>query len=43
MSELNKNQYGKILFVLLDGIGNFKIDQQIENKLIIKAFEDYNS
>ena len=36
-----KNEYGKILFVLLDGIGNFKIDQQIEKKLIFEAFEDY--
>jgi len=37
-----KNQHKKILFVLLDGIGNFKIDQTIENELIFEAFEDYN-
>jgi len=36
-----KNEYGKILFVLLDSIGNIRIDQQIENELIFKAFEDY--
>ena len=38
-----KNQYGKVLFVLLNQIGNFKIDQEIENELIFKAFEDYCS
>jgi len=38
-----KNQHKKILFVLLDGIGNFKIDQIIENELIFEAFEDYRS
>ena len=36
-----KNEYGKILFVLLDSIGNIRIDQQIENELIFEAFEDY--
>ena len=36
-----KNEYGKILFVLLDQIGNIKIDQQIENELIFEAFRDY--
>jgi len=36
-----KNEYGKVLFVLLDSIGNVKIDQEIENDLIYKAFEDY--
>ncbi|MFA5555878.1 MAG: 3-dehydroquinate synthase [Flavobacteriaceae bacterium] len=38
-----KNEYGKILFVLLDQIGTIKIDQQIENELIFSAFDDYNS
>jgi len=38
-----KNQHKKMLFVLLDGIGNFKIDQIIENELIFEAFEDYCS
>ncbi len=36
-----KNEYGKILFVLLDSIGNITINQQIENELIFEAFEDY--
>ncbi len=36
-----KNEYGKILFVLLDQIGSIKIDQQIENELIFEAFENY--
>jgi len=38
-----KNEYGKILFVLLNPIGNIKIDQQVENELIFEAFEDYKS
>jgi 3-dehydroquinate synthase len=38
-----KNEYGTIQFVLLDGIGNTKINQVIENELIEKAFEDYKT
>ena len=38
-----KNEYGKIQFVLLNGIGNVKINQEIENELIIKSFGDYKS
>jgi 3-dehydroquinate synthase len=38
-----KNEYGKIQFALLDGIGNIKIDQEVENELIIKSFADYKS
>jgi 3-dehydroquinate synthase len=38
-----KNEYGKIQFALLDGIGNIKINQEVENELIIKSFEDYKS
>jgi 3-dehydroquinate synthase len=38
-----KNEYGKIQFALLDGIGNTKIDQEVENELIIKSFIDYES
>ncbi len=38
-----KNEYGKIQFALLDGIGNIKINQQVENELIIKSFADYKS
>ena len=36
-----KNEFGKIQFALLDGIGNFKIDEKADNSLIYKAFEDY--
>ncbi|MDY0089063.1 MAG: 3-dehydroquinate synthase [Flavobacteriaceae bacterium] len=36
-----KNEYGKIQFVLLDGIGKVKINQIVENELIFEAFEDY--
>ena len=38
-----KNEYGKIQFALLDGIGNIKINQEVENELIIKSFADYKS
>lgn len=38
-----KNEYGKIQFALLDGIGKIKINQQVENELIIKSFADYKS
>jgi 3-dehydroquinate synthase len=38
-----KNEYGTIQFVLLDGIGNTKINQVIGNELIEKAFEDYKT
>ena len=36
-----KNEKGKIKFVLLDGIGNYKINQEVENELITASFEDY--
>ena len=36
-----KNEYGSIQFALLDGIGQIKINQEVENELINKAFEDY--
>ena len=36
-----KNENGKIKFVLLDGIGKFTINQEIENELITSSFEDY--
>jgi 3-dehydroquinate synthase len=38
-----KNEYGNIQFSLLDGIGNSKINQEVENDLIISAFNDYKS
>ena len=36
-----KNEYGNIQFALLDGIGKIKINQFVENELIINAFEEY--
>lgn len=41
LSADKKNEYGKVLFVLLDGIGNIKINQRVENEWIYEAFEDY--
>jgi 3-dehydroquinate synthase len=38
-----KNEYGTIQFALLEGIGNIKINQLVENELILAAFEDYKS
>ena len=38
-----KNEYGKIQFALIEGIGKIKINQSVENELIIKAFQDYKS
>lgn len=36
-----KNENGTIKFVLLDGIGNYIINQNVENEVIISSFEDY--
>ncbi len=38
-----KNEYGNIQFALIDGIGKIKINQSVENELILRAFEDYKS
>ena len=38
-----KNEYGKIQFALIEGIGKIKINQSVENELILKAFQDYKS
>jgi len=38
-----KNEYGKIQFALLNGIGKIKINQESDNDLIIKSFDDYKS
>ncbi|UUC44627.1 3-dehydroquinate synthase [Flavobacterium cerinum] len=38
-----KNEFGKVKFVLLNEIGAVKTDQDIENGLIFKAFEDYKN
>ncbi len=36
-----KNEYGKIQFALLNGIGNIIINQEADSELITKSFEDY--
>lgn len=38
-----KNEFGKIQFSLIEGIGKAKINQETENKTIKLAFEDYKS
>ena len=38
-----KNEYGKIQFALLDGIGQIKINQEADNELITKSFADYKN
>jgi 3-dehydroquinate synthase len=38
-----KNEYGKIQFALLDGIGKIKINQEVDNELIIKSFQHYKT
>jgi 3-dehydroquinate synthase len=38
-----KNEYGTIQFALIEGIGAIKINQIVENELIIEAFKNYKS
>ncbi len=38
-----KNEYGTIQFALIEGIGKIKINQLVENELILAAFQDYKS
>lgn len=38
-----KNEYGTIQFALLETIGKIKINQLVENELILEAFADYKS
>ena len=38
-----KNEFGTIQFALIEGIGKIKINQSVENELILKAFLDYKS
>ena len=38
-----KNEFGKIQFCLLNGIGDVMINQEVDNELIYKAFEDYKN
>lgn len=37
-----KNEFGKVQFVLLNGIGNYKINQNCKDDIIHQAFFDYN-
>jgi 3-dehydroquinate synthase len=36
-----KNEFGMIQFTLINGIGSFVLNQEVENQLIIEAFNDY--
>ena len=38
-----KNEYGKVQFVLLDGIGSIKYNQEVAIELIMSAFQEYKS
>ena len=38
-----KNEFGHIQFALIEGIGKIKINQSVENELILNAFLDYKS
>jgi 3-dehydroquinate synthase len=38
-----KNEYGAIQFALIEGIGKIKLNQSVENELILEAFLDYKS
>lgn len=38
-----KNEYGKVQFALLDGIGQVKINQEVAIPIIMSAFKDYKS
>ena len=38
-----KNEYGKVQFALINGIGKIIINQLVENELIINSFKEYNS
>lgn len=38
-----KNEYGKVQFALLNGIGKIIINQSVENESIINSFRDYKS
>lgn len=38
-----KNEFGTIQFALIEGIGKIKLNQKVENQLILEAFNDYKS
>ena len=42
MMQDKKNEKGKFKFTLLNGIGNFKIDQPVETNQIISSLQYYN-
>ena len=37
-----KNEYGKVQFALINGIGKTILNQECDNEIIIKSFADYN-
>jgi 3-dehydroquinate synthase len=41
LAQDKKNEYGKVLFVLLDGIGRVRIGQTVDGKWIPEAFAAY--
>ena len=41
MSFDKKSEFGKVQFVLLNGIGKTKINQEVDNELIFSSFRDY--
>ena len=38
-----KNEFGRVNFALLDGIGKIKLDQEVDNDMIMASFEDYKN
>ncbi|MEC4005190.1 3-dehydroquinate synthase [Flavobacterium sp. SUN052] len=38
-----KNEYGKVQFALINGIGKIILNQSVENEIIIKSFDDYKT
>lgn len=38
-----KNEFGKIQYALLEGIGKIKINEEADNQLIYNAFKDYKT
>jgi 3-dehydroquinate synthase len=38
-----KNEYGKVQFALINGIGKTIINQSVDTELIIKSFDDYKT
>lgn len=38
-----KNEFGTIQFALIEGIGKIKINQLVENEIILAAFQDYKA